>query len=154
MTEFLENPATLDDDEIRHAKLFLSELLILGELEVKQLRDLQKRLAIDTYDAMLLENRGLSVDTRPFIDSIEKEIDVMLEEKVTEVNTYLLTVPELAVEVISGADRITVDSVVRMGDAVVPVVGDELYTEDIKCISVGSDVYKLGAKSVYLADTV
>lgn len=152
MAELLGSDRKLDDDEIRHAKIFISELLILGALEVRELRDLQERLTLDKYDTLLLQNRGLTIDTQPFIDSIEKEIDLYLDEKVSEVNTYLLTEPDLAAEIISDTGRIKVDSVLRDGDSIIPVIGDELYDQDVKDIVVGGDRYKYGSKSVYLAD--
>lgn len=152
MAEQLGSERKLDDDEIRHAKIFISELLILGALEVRELRDLQERFTLDKYDAQLLQNRGLNIDTQPLIDSIEKEIDLDLDEKVSEVNTYLLTEPDLSVEIITDTDRIKVDSVLRVGDSIVPVVGDELYDRDVRNIAIGRSIYKYGSKSVYLAN--
>lgn len=152
MTEHLRSDTKMDDDEIRHAKQYIAELLILGAIDVRALRDIQERLTLDAHDSNFLRERNLVIDTAPLIDSIEEQIDTELEQIVSEVNSYLLTESELAVHVVTASGNVAVDSVVRVNDSIVPIVGDELYDGDVRNVVIGSDTYKCGAKMVYLAD--
>ena len=128
------SPEPLDEDGIRVYKALIREALLDDLVEVRQLRSIQEYLRLQDSDGALLRERGIAVSTGPMIEDIENEITRELTARVNEINSAITQAPGFVIEVVVHGEPRKIESVVRHGDRVVPVLDGEAYDQPVESV--------------------